>query len=93
MDPSARVHPRGEEDEIGASLLAPHNEAGANAELRALGIPLIRIVGRHSDSLDVERFRCGACSGRFVPLGAFSRDGTPARRRKPSACVGRGGYA
>ena len=44
------------------------------------------VVGRHSDSLDVERVQCAQCGGRFVPLGRFTRNGRPAAERE-----GRGG--
>ena len=44
------------------------------------------VVGRHSQSLDVERVLCAKCGGHFVPLGRFTKDGRPASDSK-----GRGG--
>lgn len=41
--------------------------------------------GRQSKSVDVERQRCGRCHGKLRLLGAFNRDGTPAKAREPSA--------
>lgn len=38
-------------------------------------------IGRHSDSIDVSRFRCGRCSGVLLRLGRFNPDGTPAKSR------------
>jgi predicted SprT family Zn-dependent metalloprotease len=43
------------------------------------------VVGRHSKSVDVRRQVCGACGGGLEFLGAFRRDGTPMRRRRPNA--------
>ena len=40
---------------------------------------------RHSNSIDVGRQACGRCQNRLVFLGRFQPDGTPARRRPPSA--------
>lgn len=43
----------------------------------------LRIIGRHSNSLDVNKYRC-ACGGTIEELGAFNRDGTPCKQRKVS---------
>jgi hypothetical protein len=44
-----------------------------------------REIGRHSASIDVQRHLCGACHGTLVALGQFTKDGTPARARGPTA--------
>lgn len=41
-------------------------------------------IGRHSDSLDVNRFRCGICHSTLVRLGRFNADGTPAKEKVAS---------
>uniref|UniRef100_S4RD99 SprT-like domain-containing protein n=1 Tax=Petromyzon marinus TaxID=7757 RepID=S4RD99_PETMA len=38
-------------------------------------------IGRHSKSLDTERFVCALCQGRFVLLPPEGRDGTPVTSR------------
>ena len=38
-------------------------------------------VGRQSKSVNLDRQRCGRCKGELRLLGAFNRDGTPAKAR------------
>eukprot|EP01083_Nonionella_stella_P087502 243487_1 len=40
--------------------------------------------GRHSNSIDTLKHRCGLCSSKLASLGRFKRDGTPATVRKPN---------
>ena len=44
--------------------------------------------GRQSKSVDLQRQRCGRCRGTLKLLGAFNRDGAPAKAREPSAFAG-----
>ena len=44
-----------------------------------------QIYGRHSNSIDVGKKVCGVCKGRLSFLGRFDRNGTPAKRRQPTA--------
>jgi predicted SprT family Zn-dependent metalloprotease len=41
--------------------------------------------GRHSNSIDVSKQACGKCHARLVALGSFKKDGTPIKKRAPSA--------
>jgi predicted SprT family Zn-dependent metalloprotease len=41
--------------------------------------------GRHSNSIDVARKVCGQCRGRLTFLGRFTREGSPAKARAPTA--------
>lgn len=41
--------------------------------------------GRHSKSVDITRQVCARCKGPLQLLGAFNKDGTPAKQRKASA--------
>ncbi len=42
------------------------------------------IISRHSKSIDVQWQVCAACDGQLTLLGAFNRDGTAQRKRKPN---------
>ena len=42
-------------------------------------------IGRQSKSIDTARQRCPRCRSGLELLGAFNRDGTPAKSREPSA--------
>ena len=44
-----------------------------------------QVYARHSNSIDCGRQACGRCSSALAFLGRFAPDGTPARRRAPTA--------
>ena len=43
------------------------------------------MYARHSNSIDCARQACGRCASALAFLGRFAPDGTPAKRRAPTA--------
>jgi predicted SprT family Zn-dependent metalloprotease len=43
-----------------------------------------KTFGRHSKSLNCQKYRCAACSSKIALVGAFNKDGTPMKQRKPN---------
>lgn len=44
-----------------------------------------RVIGRHSNSIDVSKKGCGACGGRLELMPRLKADGTPMKKRQASA--------
>ena len=40
------------------------------------------MIGRHSKSLDTNKFRCGSCTGKIEFLGKYNQDGSKCKARK-----------